>query len=646
MLLEDSNVHFLKISVAVMAFGISYYGPKALGQTNPPGWETAVKALQVLGADIDGSSGRCASCHGIGRTQLREWAETTMMTSWTCLASRTNNGVDLGSGEDEGNPFPPPEPPSALDQINCLRTDSLDPSSDFDLSRMGIYAAGAHTSYFTSLFRQAYPNDQDYELQYSKFVADVGMPMNASNLMPEEDFQTVLQWTLQNMPLMERVLGLVGPPPTSCETNISDDLKVHIAQLEISGWQAKNLEQNIAMFGCEGNPDPRECFQQRDVLGRDLFPDVRDTPLGAEWTNTAPGAKFRILRFLNYGTSYWMRSSADGRFVGNGYSGPPPRGSNSENDPDFSGIISDLNPLLTPGAAYRDILVAASFDPSFFPDNSGFMFQGTLTGTGICHQSLLENLGTERIVFDEAECASSTQVSLYQAVGASLDGGDYLAVSGPFNSDYGSGNVDETPYWGEGGNISFTPFIHDGESFTPSPLQTLWTPYLGDWNISPSTKIVIGRMEGATDTGRSVHMGYRLQFVDKQPTVDASGLEFALRDAATICLRGAKGKISFDERMYTTYHYPDSQDWREYGYQSAEDPEFLRRVAQGSADIYIVDLLTGRPKRITNMGPGQYAMFPHYRSDGWLYFMVWDKFLDRRFVAATDASIMMAAGEL
>ena len=32
-----------------------------------------------------------------------------------------------------------------------------------------------------------------------------------------------------------------------------------------------------------------------------------------------------------------------------------------------------------------------------------------------------------------------------------------------------------------------------------------------------------------------------------------------------------------------------------------------------------MDLATGVPVRITNMPPGQYALFPHFRSDGWIY---------------------------
>jgi hypothetical protein len=34
----------------------------------------------------------------------------------------------------------------------------------------------------------------------------------------------------------------------------------------------------------------------------------------------------------------------------------------------------------------------------------------------------------------------------------------------------------------------------------------------------------------------------------------------------------------------------------------------------------LVDLRTGAVQRLTTMHPGQYALFPHFRSDGWIYF--------------------------
>ena len=43
------------------------------------------------------------------------------------------------------------------------------------------------------------------------------------------------------------------------------------------------------------------------------------------------------------------------------------------------------------------------------------------------------------------------------------------------------------------------------------------------------------------------------------------------------------------------------------------------------------------------MGPGQYAVFPHFRSDGWIYFMVrGDTGVSGERVMASDAIFHMA----
>ena len=38
--------------------------------------------------------------------------------------------------------------------------------------------------------------------------------------------------------------------------------------------------------------------------------------------------------------------------------------------------------------------------------------------------------------------------------------------------------------------------------------------------------------------------------------------------------------------------------------------------------LFLVDLLTGKSTRITSVKPGQYALYPHFRADNWIYFVV------------------------
>jgi hypothetical protein len=53
----------------------------------------------------------------------------------------------------------------------------------------------------------------------------------------------------------------------------------------------------------------------------------------------------------------------------------------------------------------------------------------------------------------------------------------------------------------------------------------------------------------------------------------------------------------------------------------------------------VADFVTGKKVRITKMGPGQFALFPHYRSDGWLYFLVVDHNTNKYYAVASDWSV-------
>ena len=41
------------------------------------------------------------------------------------------------------------------------------------------------------------------------------------------------------------------------------------------------------------------------------------------------------------------------------------------------------------------------------------------------------------------------------------------------------------------------------------------------------------------------------------------------------------------------------------------------------------------------MGPGQYALYPHFRSDGWLYFLVRDVNTGVEHLVASDLALKL-----
>jgi hypothetical protein len=587
----------------------------------------ALQALQALGADVEGSTGRCAACHNLNLYTLRSWGRQADKVV-PCLVQEVgddDNDNDESRDETGGDP--------AL--VDCLRSDPTDSRSPFTAHSLGLAAAGTHTPLFREVFKRAYPTDR-WEAEYQSFKTATQMPIDGGNLMTETEFTTVLAWLDAGLPHLEQLVGRPSNPPTACRPSQTDELTAHVRRMQLEGWEAKNRDAGLKMFACADGAAPGACFTQTDADGREIFPDAAATLFGKEWTVDMPLAKVRILREVGYKTRYWMRSSPDGRFVGTG---------GGFDDEDYGGgsNVIDLQPLLQSGMPARDISVAAAYDPEFFPDNSGFMFQGTERGGGFCSLSLIEDPATTSVDFSEAQCTGSKGVGLYQAVGASLDGGDYLAVSGEFDSDFGSGNGDdEQPDWMESSYVLLSPIIHDGEKYRVMDGQEIWTPYLGDWTVSPSNLLTIARIAGVDATGEDTqHYGYQIDFIDKQS--DGVNITYSLRPAATLCIAGGKGKFSFDERLFATYHYVTAADYAELGYASASDPGFQELLEAGAANIYVYDLATGVNRRVTRMGPGQFALFPHYRSDGWLYFEVNDENEGVRYVAATDASLLIEA---
>jgi hypothetical protein len=105
------------------------------------------------------------------------------------------------------------------------------------------------------------------------------------------------------------------------------------------------------------------------------------------------------------------------------------------------------------------------------------------------------------------------------------------------------------------------------------------------------------------------------------------------------CINGAKPSVSFDEKYFVTHHYVGPNDWQDLGFSSANDGTFKEMLQKGTSNIIIVNIATGARTRVTNMKPGQYALYPHFRSDGWFYFLVRDKNSNKEYAVASDAAL-------
>jgi Tol biopolymer transport system component len=117
---------------------------------------------------------------------------------------------------------------------------------------------------------------------------------------------------------------------------------------------------------------------------------------------------------------------------------------------------------------------------------------------------------------------------------------------------------------------------------------------------------------------------------------------------ARYCGSGGKPGFSYDDR-YVVYHHgivlTSDEEAQELGFDDVNDPKFQAYVdAGGAQNIWLLDLTTGVRTRITNMKPGQLALFPHFRSDGWIYFLVKDLRSEtpNEYVAASNARLLLA----
>ena len=486
-----------------------------------------------------------------------------------------------------------------------MRLAPNDPNSIFTPGKTGIYAAAAHLAWFQDTFKEAYPTvDGDHDtwaLEYGKFKNRVSMPKGNHPRFSQAEFDIVAEWFARGLPQAAAYLP-ADNGPESCAPSIGGAVATHATQMATQGWGAINRSGLMAMYGCGGGSDPKQCLTS--------LAEASSKSYGAGWARVG---KLRILQELNFQTYYWMRSSPDGRFIANGSTGA-------------GSVIGDLQ-------SGKDIRVEAAYDPGFFPDNRAWMFQGTPIGAGFCQTSLLV-ANPDEINFSEPQCSAVGTVGLYQHLGQGLANGDYFTINSQFTSDNPLGAVTRDPSaaFSSSAELKLTPMMFDGTKYVGKTPVTTVAPFEGDSVLSPSTKLVISRF-GNQDG----QLGYVLRRIIATPS--GGSYDISTTEIARYCTKGAKPSISFDERYFVTHHYVTPADYADLGYASANDPAFQAILAKGSANIILVDLVTGTRTRVTTMKAGQYALFPHFRSDGWFYFLVRDHDTGQEYAVASDAAL-------
>jgi hypothetical protein len=243
-----------------------------------------------------------------------------------------------------------------------------------------------------------------------------------------------------------------------------------------------------------------------------------------------------------------------------------------------------------------------------------------------------------QVTMTEPECTSLTSIGLYEHVGA-IAGGDHFAIDSRFVSDDGGhGPTLRDPYanFSSSASMGFIPLLFDGVKFTDKAQITVPAAFEGDAVLSPSARLAVTRVAGPDDE--------QLGFVLRKVVATPAGATYTIQtpEIARYCVSGGKPGFSYDERWMVYHHYvtPTDADAVELGFADAMDPGFAPYKTLGAANVYLLELATGNVVRITNMRPGQYALFPHFRSDGWIYAVIRDNNADHEYMVASDAALL------
>lgn len=390
-------------------------------------------------------------------------------------------------------------------------------------------------------------------------------------------------------------------PRAQCE--ITPAVATHVNAMATGGWAALNRTRGLLMHGCSGATRPQDCLASA--------PLVNTTSFGSMWPTLA-GTRLKLLFTSTYSSPFWSRSSADGRFVAHG-----------------NRIVDLTGP--------RVITTGAQYDPGFFPDNSSFVFH-TSGGPRVCMQSLLSTGMPTNVTLNEPECVRIGSIALYEHPGVSLNGQDYFVVYGRYTSDNGGHNPtlsDPAAGFGAGEVTRLTLMANTGSSFREVTTASVATPMEADPILSPSSQLLMMRLAG-TGGAQSAFVLRRLQI-----TRTGNALTVTAPVIARYCQSGAKGSISYDERWFAYHHYITAADATDLGFTGPNDPAFAAYRTRGAANVYLVDLRTGERRRLTNMQPGQYALYPHFRSDGWIYFIVRTAGMTPEHIVASDAALAL-----
>ncbi|MGE0172721.1 MAG: hypothetical protein AB7T49_08050 [Oligoflexales bacterium] len=448
---------------------------------------------------------------------------------------------------------------------------------------------------------RAYPNFFASFFQRADFTTDeTALGQYAARIQPAPQMKIADDSFYELKDLLTQLSEFIDPVIRACTTKTSEAYLAHVRKMKTEGWSAK-IGPMLKSFGCSsGNSDPSQCFA-----------DATKFPIHSDLVNPSLDvAGTRVLEVSEIGsTSFWTRSSPSGRYIANG--GPA--------------RVDDVEKKI------RYLIKGASYDPGFFPDNSGFSFHGS--GAVFCSMQSLRATGepteftmggatwkayqidpkNNNMCLTPREGSPTGDISTYQSQGMGPNNRAYV-VTGSHQTDSGTGGGGMDMDFGTG-NLQVYELKKTTNGYEPGegPEVNFTLPGEGDFSVSPSTEFLVGRIAAKSGPNQpSSQIGYMTRSLSNMMQ---QGPNYNSANDPTVseyCVKGmgSKPQLSLDERFIAFHQYQQVGDAL-------------------VSDIFVIDVL--QPEKVfkvTNFSGGAQfagrtkALFPHFRADGWLYFLL------------------------
>lgn len=165
----------------------------------------ADRALILIGAEVPGSSKKCAGCHQLNPALIREWAQTSLRVDNECLTPWRAT----------------PSSATAEAALRCFSNDRFQWRARF----LGFHAARVESGGFDQVFADHFGEETAGKLQ--RFQRQTYMPRSGTGGFSDEDWNILSEWMRRGLPMLDDKLGArpAAIPAGPVDQVVIDDLE-------------------------------------------------------------------------------------------------------------------------------------------------------------------------------------------------------------------------------------------------------------------------------------------------------------------------------------------------------------------------------------------------------------------------------------